>query len=79
MPTNHMKLTRPELDDNVTFAGILLGLVLGAIYALLHIKQRGAVRRKDLTRFGAGTSEMEMEASIQEAKRLARARIDQES
>ena len=51
-----MRLKQPDLDENATFAGILLGLVIGALYALLNIRQRGAVRRRDLTQFGAGTA-----------------------
>ena len=47
--------------------------------ALTRIKRRGSVRRKDLTRFGAGTAEVEMQASLEEAKRLARARLDEGS
>jgi len=74
-----MKLNRPQLDDSVTFVGILLGIVIGALYALLHIKQKGSVRRKDLTQFGAGTAEVEMEASLEEAKRLAKARLKDKS
>ena len=50
-----MSVKLPELDDSTTFAGILIGMVVGALYALLHIKQTGAVRRKDLTQFGAGS------------------------
>ncbi len=72
-----MKLKRFELDENATFVGLLLGILLGAGYALLHIKQRGVIRRKDLTQFGAGTGELEIEASITEAKRMARARREQ--
>lgn len=74
-----MKLNRPQLDDSATFVGILLGIVIGALYALLHIKQKGSVRRKDLTQFGAGSAEMEMEASLEEAKRLAKARLNDKS
>ena len=74
-----MKLNRPLLDDSATFVGILLGIVIGALYALLHIKQKGSVRRKDLTQFGAGTAEVEMEASLEEAKRLAKARLNYKS
>ena len=65
----------PELDDGATFVGILLGIVIGALYALLHIKQKGAVRRKDLAQFGAGTAEVEMQASLKEAKQLAKSRL----
>lgn len=74
-----MKRKRPQLDDSVTFVGILLGIVMGAIYTLLHIEQKGAVRRKDLTRFGAGAAEVEMQASLEEAKRLAKARLKDKS
>jgi len=74
-----MSLKRPELDDSATFVGILLGIVIGALYALLHIKQKGSVRRKDLTQFGAGTAEVEMEASLTEAKQLARSRLKEKS
>ena len=71
-----MRTGRPELNENSTFVGILLGIIIGGFYALLRIKQRGAVRRKDLTQFGAGTAEIEMDASIEEAKQQARARLD---
>ena len=71
-----MRLKQPDLDENATFAGILLGLVIGALYALLNIRQRGAVRRRDLTQFGAGTAELEMNDSINEAKLKAKARLD---
>ncbi|MCY3914843.1 MAG: YtxH domain-containing protein [Chloroflexi bacterium] len=74
-----MKLNRPQLDDSATFVGILLGIVIGALYALLHIKQKGSVRRKDLTQFGAGSAEVEMEASLEEAKRVAKARLNDKS
>lgn len=74
-----MKLNRLQLDDSVTFVGILIGIVIGVLYALLHIKQKGAVRRKDLTQFGAGSAEMEMQASLEEAKRQAKARLDERS
>ena len=65
-----------ELEDQTTCLGILLGLVLGALYALMRISKRGAVRRKDLTQFGAGTTELEIDASISEAKRRAKARLE---
>ncbi len=74
-----MSRKRPELDENTTFIGILLGILVGAVYTLLRIKQRGAVRRKDLMQFGAGTSELEIEASISEAKQMARARLEDSS
>ena len=78
MRNNLMSLKPPKLDDNATFIGILAGFILGALYAFLHIKQRGAVRRKDLTQFGAGSGELEIEASMDEAKRLAKSRLDEQ-
>lgn len=74
-----MSVKLPELDDSATFAGILLGLVIGALYALTHIKHTGAVRRKDLTQFGAGAAEVEMQARLAEAKQLARSRLETNS
>ena len=74
-----MSRRRLELDENATFIGILLGLLVGAVYALLRIERRGAVRRKDLTQFRAATTELEIEASIREAKQLARARLEEGS
>jgi len=75
---NLMSGKRPKLDENATFVGILLGMLLGALYALLHIKHRGSVRRKDILQFGAGSAEAEIEASLEEAKRAARARLTEE-
>lgn len=74
-----MSRRRLDLDDGATFAGIVLGMAIGALYALFHIKRKGSVRRKDLTQFGAGTAEIEMEASLREAKQLAKARMDQQN
>lgn len=71
-----MSLKLPELDDNATFVGILLGIIIGALYTLTRIKHRGAVRRKDLRHFGAGSAEAEMEASLADAKRSARSRLE---
>lgn len=73
-----MRPKRFDLDDNAAFAGILIGILLGAIYAVLHIKRSGPARRRDLTRFGAATAELEMEASVSEAKALAKARLETE-
>ncbi|MYD10668.1 MAG: hypothetical protein F4X02_11580 [Chloroflexi bacterium] len=67
----------PRLNENATFAGIVLGMICGAIYALLHITKRGAVRRRDLTQFGAASAELESKAAIDEAKTQARARIEE--
>ena len=74
-----MSRRRLDLDDGATFAGIVLGMMIGALYALFHIKRKGSVTRKDLTQFGAGTAEIEMEASLRDAKQLAKARMDQQN
>ncbi len=73
-----MSRKRLDLDDGATFAGIVLGMMIGALYALFHIKRKGSVRRKDLTQFGAGSAELEMEANLLEAKRLAKSRMDKQ-
>ncbi len=67
----------PKLDENATFAGIVLGMILGAIYATLRVTKRGAVRRRDLTQFGAGTAELETKAAINDAKEQAKARLEE--
>ena len=74
-----MNLKPPELDESATFVGMLLGLVIGALYTLMRNKRRGATRRKDLLQFGAGTAELEIEASLTEAKRKARSRLAEKS
>lgn len=68
----------PKLNENATFAGIVLGMIFGAIYTMLRITKRGAVRRRDLTQFGAGTAEIETKAAINDAKQQAKARLDEE-
>ncbi len=70
---------RIDLDENAAFAGILLGVLLGAVYALLHIKVKGADRRRDLTGFGAATGEAEMQASLAEAKASAKERMESQT
>lgn len=78
MPKRLNPMRLPKLDDNATFVGIALGLLLGALYALLHITKRGAVRRRDLTRFGAASAESESQAAITDAKRQAKARLEEQ-
>ncbi len=68
----------PRLNENATFAGIVLGTILGALYTLLHITKRGAVRRRDLTQFGAASAELESEAAINDAKQKAKARLEEQ-
>ena len=50
-------------------------MAAGGVYAMLHIKKSGAVRRKDLANFGAGSVELEIEASLNDAKDLAKKRL----
>lgn len=69
---SHKKRT---LDQGAALVGIMLGMTIGGVYALLHTKKSGAVRRKDLTNFGAGTVELEIEASLNDAKDLAKKRL----
>ncbi|MCY4021648.1 MAG: hypothetical protein OXG39_19775 [Chloroflexi bacterium] len=63
------------LDQNATCLAILLGMILGALYAITHIGKRGAVRRKDLAQIGGGSLELEIEASLHDAKARARQRL----
>lgn len=63
------------LDQGAVLVGILLGLAVGGGYAMLHIKKSGPVRRRDLANFGAGSVELEIEASLNDAKDLARKRL----
>ncbi|MCY3833237.1 MAG: hypothetical protein OXG85_09475 [Chloroflexi bacterium] len=74
-----MSPERHKLDENATFVGIILGIALGALYAVLHSKRRGATRRQDLLQFGAGSAELEIKSSIREAKRRASARLAEEN
>jgi gas vesicle protein len=69
----------PRLNENAAVAGIVLGMILGAIYTLLHISKRGAVRRRDLTQFGAATAELETNAAISDAKEQAKARLEDQN
>lgn len=64
-----------RLDDNTTFLGILIGFLLGAIYTLLHIRHRGEVNRKNLTQFGAGSLEIDINSSLDSAKQEAQQRL----
>lgn len=63
------------LDQNATCLAILLGMILGALYAITHIDKRGAVRRKDIAQIGGGSLELEIEASLDDAKAQARQRL----
>ena len=78
MLMKRMKPKRFDLDENATFVGILLGLIVGALYALLHIKRSGPTRRRDLTQFGAASAELEIEAIISDAKAKAKTRLERD-
>ena len=62
------------LDQNTTCLAILLGMILGALYAITHIGKSGAVRRKDVTQIGGGSLDLEIEASLGDAKAKAKQR-----
>lgn len=66
-----------RLDDGATAVGIVIGLIGGAIYALLHIKNRGETTRKNLTQFGAGSLELNIDSSLDDAKRQAHQRLNE--
>lgn len=71
-----MKLRKDEgLDQNTTCLAILLGMILGALYAITHIGKSGAVRRRDLAQIGGGSLELEIEDSLSNAKSKARKRL----
>ncbi len=63
-----------RLDQNATCLAILLGMIIGAAYAITHIDKRGATRRKDIAEIGGGSLELAIEASLQDAKTKARQR-----
>ncbi|MCY4539877.1 MAG: hypothetical protein OXE52_16810 [Chloroflexi bacterium] len=67
------------LDQNVTCLAILLGMILGALYAITHIGKSGAVRRKDVAQIGGGSLELEIEASLRDAKAKARQRLNEDN
>ncbi|MCY4246302.1 MAG: hypothetical protein OXE95_01835 [Chloroflexi bacterium] len=74
-----MKRTRPKLDDDAVFVGILLGILLGGFFAQLRIDRRGVTRRRDLLEFGGASGEIEIEDALQAAKSEARSRMPGES
>ena len=68
---------RGWLDQGTTFFGIIIGLMVGALYAILHIKDRGETTRKNLTQFGAGSLEIGIDSSLDDAKRQAHQRLNE--
>ena len=69
--------SRERLNDSATFLGIVIGMMLGALYALLHIKNRGETTRKNITQFGAGSLEIGIESSLDDAKQRAHQRLNE--
>lgn len=70
---------RSALDQNTTCLAILLGMILGALYAITHIGKSGAVRRKDVAQIGGGSLELEIETSLHDAKAKARQRLNDDN
>ena len=66
------------LDQNTTFVGIILGMLLGMFYAITRISKSGALRRKDLVELGGASLELEMETSLSDAKAAAMQRLNNE-
>lgn len=66
-------------DKQATCLAILLGMILGGLYALTHTSKRGAVRRKDVAQIGGASLELEIEASLRGAKAKARQRMNDDS
>ena len=64
------------LDGKAALFGALLGAIGGGLFALSRLSKRGAVRRRDLTSFGAGSIDVEIDASMQQAKAAAARRIN---
>lgn len=67
--------SRERLHERATFWGIIIGLLFGALYAIFNIKNRGATTRKNITQFGAGSLEIGIESSLDEAKHKANQRL----
>ena len=71
-----MASDKKGLHQGATVFGILLGVLIGALYAITHLDKSGSQRRKDLTTFGGGAIEREIDASISQAKDVARQRLE---
>ena len=69
-----MATRRGPIDAGAALLGLLLGGIIGALYAITRISKSGPVRRRDLASFGGGTLELEIDASIRQAKSAARDR-----
>ena len=68
---------RGKLDNRATIIGILMGLMVGAVYAILHIQNRGETTRKNLTQFGAGSLDASIDSSLDDAKHQAHQRLNE--
>ena len=66
-----------KLDNTATTIGILIGLIVGAIYAILRIKNRGVTTRRNLSEFGAGSLEIGIDSSLKDAKHQAHQRLNE--
>ena len=66
------------LDHAATCIGLLLGVLVGGVYALANIGKSGHVRRKDLASFGGATIDLEVDARMTDAKAAALNRLEAE-
>jgi len=76
-----MSKTTPKLsrlDEGMTFVGILIGMIIGAVAMLFRVKERGEVTRKNITQFGAGTIEQDISTSLEDAKQQAKQRASED-
>lgn len=68
---------RERFDDSMTFVGIMIGMMIGAVYMLFRLKNKGDINRKNLTQFGAGSLEQDILTSIDSAKTKAHQRMNE--
>ena len=71
-----MASDKGRLHQGATIFGMLLGLLVGALYAITRLDRSGSQRRKDLTSFGGAAIEREIDASVSQAKSVARRRLE---
>ncbi len=73
-----MTSAKRGLHQGATALGLLLGLLFGALYAIMRLDKSGSQRRKDLATFGGDAIEREIDANISQAKAIARQRVEAE-